>query len=89
MKKKSLIHTLLLLFKVNLKFIFIIIISVSFTIFLAAHVHDLYFGKNSYEVYDKLKDRKENLEKDIRRLQLENAHLQKEYFELKNLEPEE
>lgn len=35
------------------------------------------------------KHKKEYLEDEISRLQKENAYLQKEYFELKNLEPEE
>ncbi|BAK71766.1 conserved hypothetical protein [Aliarcobacter butzleri ED-1] len=41
------------------------------------------------QVYSDLKHKKEWLESEILRLQRENAYLQKEYFELKNLEPEE
>ena len=47
------------------------------------------FGNNSLEVYSSLKDKKIYLEEEIIRLQEDNAYLQKEYFELKNLEPEE
>ena len=36
-----------------------------------------------------LKYKKEYLQGEILRLQRENAYLQKEYFELKNLEPEQ
>ncbi|WP_228126530.1 septum formation initiator [Candidatus Marinarcus aquaticus] len=53
------------------------------------HVANLLFGTNSYEVYDSLKNKKAYLKNEITRLQFENARLQKEYFELKNLEPEE
>lgn len=50
---------------------------------------NLLFGDNSIQVYNSLKYKKEYLEDEISRLQKENAYLQKEYFELKNLEPEE
>lgn len=49
----------------------------------------LFYGKNSYEVYEKLKQKKSQLKYEIKRLQYENASLQKKYLELKNLEPEE
>jgi chaperonin cofactor prefoldin len=56
------------------------------TLFVNKHV---LFGDNSLQVYSDLKHKKEWLESEILRLQRENAYLQKEYFELKNLEPEE
>ncbi len=71
------------------KFIVIIALSVLVTIFLSLHVANLLFGTNSYEVYTSLQDKKSYLNSEIKRLQLDNARLQKEYFELKNLEPEE
>lgn len=71
------------------KFIVIVIFSIAFTIFLSYHVANILFGDNSLEVYNSLKHKKEYLEKEIVRLQKNNAYLQKEYFELKNLEPEE
>lgn len=70
-------------------FIVIAGISVVVTIFLSLHVANLLFGTNSYEVYSSLKSKQNYLNEEITRLQLENARLQKEYFELKNLEPEE
>jgi cell division protein FtsB len=70
-------------------FIVIAVISVVVTIFLSLHVANLLFGTNSYEVYSSLKSKQTYLNEEIIRLQLENARLQKEYFELKNLEPEE
>jgi uncharacterized protein YlxW (UPF0749 family) len=71
------------------KFILITFGSIGMTIFLSYHVANVLFGDNSIEVYNSLKNKKNYLEKEIIRLQKDNAHLQKEYFELKNLEPEE
>ena len=75
-------------FNKNKKFVAIIIISVVATFFLANHIADLMFGSNSLEVYNSLKENKKYLKNEIQRYQQENARLQKEYFELKNLEPE-
>ena len=59
-------------------------------VFSAWYVAYLWFvSDNSYEVYQDLKIKKTKLEKNIKILQLYNAKLQKEYFELKNLEPEQ
>lgn len=71
------------------KFSLIAIVSIAVTIFLGYHVSNILFGDNSLEVYNSLKHKKEYLNSEIKRLQQENAYLQKEYFELKNLEPEE
>jgi cell division protein FtsB len=74
----------------NRQFIFIASTLVVITFVLAYYISDLlFYGKSSYEVYDNLKDRKVKLQQDIKILQIENATLQKKYFELKNLEPEE
>ena len=70
-------------------FSLIAIASIAITIFLSYHVSNILFGDNSLEVYNSLKHKKEYLQSEIKRLQQDNAHLQKEYFELKNLEPEE
>lgn len=71
------------------KFSLIATLCVVITIFLGYHVSNVLFGDNSLEVYNSLKNKKEYLKKEIRRLQKDNAYLQKEYFELKNLEPDE
>ena len=71
------------------KFFVIVIISVIITIFLSYHVANILFGDNSLKVYNSLKHKKDYLQNEIKRLQKENAYLQKEYFELKNLEPEQ
>ena len=70
-------------------FSLIAISSIAITIFLSYHVANILFGDNSLEVYSSLKYKKEYLQSEIKRLQEDNAHLQKEYFELKNLEPEQ
>ena len=71
------------------KFILVVFISLIITILFSYHTVNILFGDNSLQVYNSLKNKKEYLEEEILRLQKENAYLQKEYFELKNLEPEE
>ena len=67
----------------NKQFIFISTAMVVITFVLAYYIsHLLFYGNNSYEVYTHLKDRKVKLQKDIHYLQIENATLQKKYFEL-------
>lgn len=74
----------------NKQFIFISTVLVVITFIVASYISNLlFYGNNSYEVYSHLKDKKMKLQRDIRQLQIENATLQKQYFELKNLEPEE
>ncbi len=70
-------------------FLLIALISLLATIYFSYYVTNVLFGDNSLQVYNSLKHKKDFLEKEILRLQKENAYLQKEYFELKNLEPEE
>ena len=71
------------------KFIVVALFSLVLTIYLSYHATNVLFGDNSLQVYNSLKYKKEYLEEEILRLQKENAYLQKEYFELKNLGPEE
>jgi len=74
----------------NKQFLFISTALIAITFVLAYYISNLlFFGNNSYEVYAHLKDKKAKLQYDIHKLQIENATLQKKYFELKNLEPEE
>ena len=49
----------------------------------------LMYGENSLTVLNSLKEKKENLIKEKKILKLENQRLQKEFFELKQLEPKE
>ena len=76
--------------KKNFKLFFVAIILIIVTILFASYMASLLFsGKNSFETYENLKTKKVQLEEEIKRLQKENASLQKDYFELKNLEPEQ
>ena len=77
-------------FNENKQFIFISTALITITFVLAYYIsHLLFYGNNSYEVYSHLKVKRVKLQTDIHKLQIENATLQKKYFELKNLEPEE
>lgn len=49
----------------------------------------LIYGENSLTVLDHLKEKKEALIREKKSLKAENKKLQKEYFELKQLEPSE
>ncbi len=49
----------------------------------------LIYGENSTTVLDNLKAEKKRLTLEANELKSENQKLQKEYFELKNLEPSE
>jgi predicted MPP superfamily phosphohydrolase len=74
----------------SLKKIIVIISLVIITVIFAQYVASLLFlGKNSFETYDSLKTKKVQLEEKIKFVQISNAKLQKDYFELKNLEPEQ
>jgi cell division protein FtsB len=76
--------------KFSFKTIVLFILLGIITIVFAKYVSDLLFlGKNSYETYDSLKTKKVQLEDKIKLIQISNAKLQKDYFELKNLEPEQ
>lgn len=71
-------------------FILVAIFSIFIMMYFAYHWANLLFlGDNSVQFYISLKNKKEYLESEIKRLQRDNAYLQKEYLELKNLEPEE
>jgi hypothetical protein len=47
------------------------------------------YGENSLSVLNLLKEKKQSLSLEDRTLKIENQRLQKEYFELKQLEPKE
>ena len=49
----------------------------------------LMYGENSLTVLNKLKEKKEYLIKEKKSIKTENQRLQKEFFELKQLEPKE
>ena len=53
------------------------------------YVGILIYGENSLTVLQHLKEKKRALKQEARTLKAENQKLQKEYFELKQLEPKE
>jgi len=52
------------------------------------YIYILVTGENSLTVWTQLKTKKETLRKEGKRLKQENQKLQKEFFELKQLEPD-
>ena len=52
------------------------------------YVGNLLFGKSSLDVLIRLEGQESGLQNEIAYLLQDNARLQKEYFELKNLEPQ-
>ena len=53
------------------------------------YVGVLMYGENSLTVLNQLKEKKFSLSLEDKALKIENQKLQKEYFELKQLEPKE
>jgi len=70
--------------KFDLKIILVIIVA----IILGFYVFDLMMGKNSFLRMIELNNNLKKLNKQVTNLKKENAILQKEYFELKELESE-
>ncbi len=68
-----------------LKISFLIVVVIG----LGVYVGDLLYGKNSLEVLLNLQDKKTLFKNEIQKYKKENAKLQKEYFELLQLEPEQ
>ncbi|QFR48322.1 hypothetical protein FJR48_00710 [Sulfurimonas lithotrophica] len=63
------------------KFLFLLFI----VLVLGVYIGILFYGTNSLEVLFELQDYENFLENEIVRLKTENASLQKEYFELKEI----
>ena len=53
------------------------------------YVGVLMYGENSLTVLNQLKEKKDSLSLEDKALKVDNQRLQKEYFELKQLEPKE
>jgi len=53
------------------------------------YVGILMYGENSLTVLNQLKEKKQELLKEKRVIKIKNQRLQKEFFELKQLEPKE
>jgi cell division protein FtsB len=54
---------------------------------LSSYLGVILFGKNSFVVLTHLREEKRNLTQEAIQLKNSNQKLQKEFFELKNLEP--
>jgi len=67
----------------TLKIGFLVLVVVGFGIY----VGNLLFGKNSLEVLLNLQEKKTVFKQEIRKYKNQNAALQKDYFELLELEP--
>jgi len=65
------------------------IIYLTIIISISIFISNMLFGKNSFKRYQDLKRDKEILSKKIEKLKQNNANLQKEYFELKSIIPQE
>lgn len=57
-------------------------------IIFGVYVGNMLFGKSSLDVLLNLQTQKEYLQKSVIDLKKENARLQKQYFELRQLDPE-
>ena len=68
--------------KIDLKIVLVIIVA----IVLGFYIVDLMFGKRSFSRMIDLNNNLEVLNKRVHELKQENTRLQKEYFELKELE---
>ena len=67
-----------------LKIFSLVVVVIGFGIY----VGDMLFGKSSLDVLLNLQSEKQILEQNVEILKQENAILQKEYFELKDLDPD-
>jgi len=58
-------------------------------LFFGIYVGVLIYGENSLTILNQLREKKQSLFNEKERLKSDNQRLQKEYFELKQLEPKE
>lgn len=70
-------------------FLYVKIIALAFCVlFFGLYIGDVLFGKSSLDVLLNLQEDKDTLVVKIKTLKDENAILQKEYFELRQLDPD-
>ncbi|MSN95899.1 hypothetical protein F1B92_01595 [Campylobacter sp. FMV-PI01] len=72
----------------NLKLISVFFVLCVFSVLLAIYVGNVIFGDRSFVVLKNLRDKKNFLIKDNKRLKDENAKLQKQYLERALLDPD-
>ena len=66
-----------------------LLVTVIGILLFGVYVGVLIYGENSLTVLNQLKEKKQGLSLEEKILKVENQRLQKEYFELKQLEPKE
>jgi hypothetical protein len=66
-----------------------VFVTMAIILLLGVYVGILIYGDNSIMALENLKSEKNRLTLEAKKLKSENQKLQKEYFELKNLEPNE
>lgn len=74
--------------KEDIKYYTKIALIVFCVIILSVHVGNILFGKSSLRVLNSIKKDEKRLEVAISTLKKENSALQKEYFELRELDPD-
>ncbi len=62
---------------------------IAIVVCIGIYIGILLFGENSVTQYFKLQEQKQQYRQQVLSLQKENAKLQKEYFELKEVQPQE
>jgi len=67
----------------------LLLISILTLLLLSTYLGIILFGKNSLTVLRELRENKKSLTQEAIELKSSNQKLQKEFFELKNLEPKE
>ncbi len=70
------------------KFVLKMFALVVLVVIFGVYIGDMLFGKSSLDVLLNLQMQKDELQRDVIKLKSQNAQLQKEYFELKQLDPE-
>lgn len=74
--------------KDNIKYSTKLALIACLVVLLAVHVGNILFGENSIKVLNSIKNDEKRLKSAITILKNENSALQKEYFELKELDPD-
>ena len=89
-KQTNLLHDIkkssLSVFGISYKRLFGLVLAVTF---FAIYVGVLLFGENSFNQYVKLQEQKLYYQNLVQELKMQNAKLQKDYFELKEVQPKE
>ena len=72
----------------SISFYFKITIAILIAIYLAIHTGETLFGENGIQILEDVQQTKKNLKIQVQNIKLENATLQKKYFETISLKPQ-